>query len=130
MATSDNVVRVGLTPKLKDVDTLVEMLTYNHGPVRLLEPIVEGGSKLFRPPVDEFRLLDNRVVRDEEAVFEGGDGPGIVLVYAGVGKFIVGGKEEQVSAGNVYFLPAGLDLKAVCGDCDELKFCKAFYSVQ
>lgn len=25
MATSDNVVRVGLTPKLKDVDTLVDM---------------------------------------------------------------------------------------------------------
>jgi mannose-6-phosphate isomerase len=29
MACSDNVVRAGLTPKLKDVDTLVHMLTYN-----------------------------------------------------------------------------------------------------
>ena len=28
MACSDNVVRAGLTPKLKDVDNLVEMLTY------------------------------------------------------------------------------------------------------
>ena len=28
MATSDNVVRAGLTPKLKDIDTLLSMLTY------------------------------------------------------------------------------------------------------
>jgi len=28
MATSDNVVRAGLTPKLKDSKTLIEMLTY------------------------------------------------------------------------------------------------------
>lgn len=31
MATSDNVVRAGLTPKFKDVATLVDMLTYNNG---------------------------------------------------------------------------------------------------
>lgn len=29
MINSDNVVRGGLTPKLKDVDTLVSMLDYN-----------------------------------------------------------------------------------------------------
>eukprot|EP00951_Prasinocladus_malaysianus_P047542 scaffold650896_cov46-Prasinocladus_malaysianus.AAC.1 len=29
MATSDNVVRAGLTPKLKDVQVLLDMLTYN-----------------------------------------------------------------------------------------------------
>ncbi|RKP02112.1 hypothetical protein CXG81DRAFT_7350, partial [Caulochytrium protostelioides] len=31
MAASDNVVRSGLTPKYKDVDTLTSMLTYNYG---------------------------------------------------------------------------------------------------
>lgn len=29
MATSDNVVRAGLTPKFKDSQTLINMLTYN-----------------------------------------------------------------------------------------------------
>ena len=29
MASSDNVVRAGFTPKFKDVDTLVEMLDYS-----------------------------------------------------------------------------------------------------
>ena len=31
MATSDNVVRAGCTPKWKDIDTLVSCLTYNDG---------------------------------------------------------------------------------------------------
>jgi mannose-6-phosphate isomerase len=35
MATSDNVVRMGLTPKLKDVEILLEMLTYNQVTKRL-----------------------------------------------------------------------------------------------
>ena len=30
MAASDNVVRAGFTPKFKDVDNLVEMLTYSY----------------------------------------------------------------------------------------------------
>jgi mannose-6-phosphate isomerase len=33
MAASDNVVRAGLTPKFKDVDTLVNMLTYSYAPI-------------------------------------------------------------------------------------------------
>ena len=32
MATSDNVVRAGLTPKLRDVDTLCQMLTCRQAP--------------------------------------------------------------------------------------------------
>jgi mannose-6-phosphate isomerase len=128
MATSDNVVRVGLTPKLKDVDTLVEMLTYNHGPARLLEPVVTGKSKLFKPPVEEFRMLDTTVGMGEKIEFVGGDGPGIVIVYEGSGRFVVGGEEIKVTAGHVYFLPAGLGFNAVGGKSDGLKFCKAFYS--
>ncbi|RMY38325.1 hypothetical protein D0866_02676, partial [Hortaea werneckii] len=33
MASSDNVVRAGFTPKFKDVDTLTEMLTYSYAPI-------------------------------------------------------------------------------------------------
>lgn len=39
MITSDNVVRGGLTPKFKDVDTLTKMLAYSHhGEVQLTQP--------------------------------------------------------------------------------------------
>lgn len=48
MACSDNVVRVGLTPKFRDVNTLVNMLTYRcENP---LHPQLEkpASSMLFR----------------------------------------------------------------------------------
>lgn len=60
MAMSDNVVRAGLTPKFKDVDTLVGMLTYSQG-----GPSIDAGFPLetdarilrYTPPVPEFEVL-------------------------------------------------------------------------
>jgi mannose-6-phosphate isomerase len=60
MACSDNVVRAGLTPKFKDVDTLVNMLTYSQG-----GPSVDAGFPVnddpriirYTPPVPEFEVL-------------------------------------------------------------------------
>ena len=57
MACSDNVVRAGLTPKLKDVDTLVSMLTY-----KTVVPTITRGKKidecttLHAPPVADFSI--------------------------------------------------------------------------
>lgn len=57
MACSDNVVRAGLTPKLKDVDTLVSMLTY-----KTAVPTITRGKKmdecttLYAPPVPDFLI--------------------------------------------------------------------------
>lgn len=47
MACSDNVVRAGLTPKFKDKDTLVDMLTYSRGPVRVLAGEPAGVERLY-----------------------------------------------------------------------------------
>merc|ERR1712045_729336 len=57
MACSDNVVRAGLTPKIKDVDTLVDMLTY-----KCTTPTITRGEQvdpctlLFVPPVEDFAI--------------------------------------------------------------------------
>lgn len=57
MACSDNVVRAGLTPKWKDVDTLCSMLTFNSG-----LPPVQDGRRVdawcteYDAPVPEFTL--------------------------------------------------------------------------
>jgi len=62
MATSDNVVRAGLTPKLRDVPTLISMLTYTSAPphAQLLrpEPFDGSGGKtmLYDPPIEEFSV--------------------------------------------------------------------------
>lgn len=50
MACSDNVVRVGLTPKYRDVRTLLGMLSYTSGPMAVTEGEVlkEGGGEEHR----------------------------------------------------------------------------------
>jgi mannose-6-phosphate isomerase len=57
MACSDNVVRAGLTPKYRDVDTLLEVIDCGSTieGVRDLVP-GDGGFKVAQTPTEEFRL--------------------------------------------------------------------------
>ncbi|MES1906858.1 MAG: hypothetical protein MHM6MM_000086 [Cercozoa sp. M6MM] len=68
MACSDNVVRAGLTPKYRDVDTLLRLLTYRTGaplsvsPVHMQQQVGDTSLSLslYVPPVsdvDEFAVL-------------------------------------------------------------------------
>jgi mannose-6-phosphate isomerase len=61
MACSDNVVRAGLTPKYKDVDALVTMLTYTTGgpSIDAGVPVAGSDARILRytPPVPEFEVL-------------------------------------------------------------------------
>jgi len=58
MACSDNVVRAGLTPKAKDVSTLLRMLTYKHGVLHEFLRESEDNHRRFAvPTVDEFRVI-------------------------------------------------------------------------
>jgi len=55
MACSDNVVRAGLTPKLKDIPTLVNMLTYQTGlPQTTFGETVDDCIRRYLPPVADF----------------------------------------------------------------------------
>ncbi|KAF7996543.1 hypothetical protein HCN44_005667 [Aphidius gifuensis] len=59
MACSDNVVRAGLTPKLKDVPTLVEMLTYKCEPgfeKYFKSTKIDEFTEIFRPPIKDFAV--------------------------------------------------------------------------
>lgn len=59
MACSDNVIRAGLTPKYRDVDTLLKVLDYSCCPVglKLLNAERESNcSVVYRPPVPEFAV--------------------------------------------------------------------------
>lgn len=57
MAKSDNTIRAGLTPKYKDVETLVSTLTYSTEGPTFMQPkeIVEGVFE-YDPPVPEFTV--------------------------------------------------------------------------
>lgn len=59
MASSDNVIRVGLTPKFVDVDSLLAHVDFAAEPLDLIEPEIEERDlkvERFRVPVEEFSI--------------------------------------------------------------------------
>ncbi|PHH89469.1 hypothetical protein CDD83_6013 [Cordyceps sp. RAO-2017] len=147
MAASDNVVRAGLTPKFKDVPTLVDMLTYNYAPIEeqkmvpteypyatLNRTAYSSGSAvvLYDPPIDEFAVV-RTLLRGEgaKATFEPIEGPSIVICTSGRGKISVGPTSHEMGEGHVFFVgsAAELVLESAVGDDDEFTTFKAFCEV-
>ena len=120
MATSDNVVRAGLTPKLRDVPTLIEMLTYQAGPgsKQLLTPTSfnrgegEGAddtsTTLYDPPIDEFSVLKIELKDGGSTRHRAIAGPSLCVVTEGKARIgWEGGRAEDVVRGDVVFVGAG-----------------------
>ncbi|OOO11279.1 mannose-6-phosphate isomerase, class I [Aspergillus oryzae] len=122
MASSDNVVRAGFTPKFKDVDTLTDMLTYSYAPIeeQKLEPkeypyailnasaySSASSSMLYDPPIEEFSVVKTDLKRTgAKATFDALGGPSILICTGGTGKITVGHKTEEVKEGYVFFVGA------------------------
>ncbi|GAA5926942.1 hypothetical protein JCM1841_001594 [Sporobolomyces salmonicolor] len=116
MATSDNVVRAGLTPKLRDVPTLTTMLTYTSSPPsdQILPPVPFRSTQhttLYDPPIDEFSVLLTDLKAGEVETFEGIDGPSI-LIFTQLEGGEAGlkwskGEESVAREGQVFFVGAG-----------------------
>ena len=93
MACSDNVVRAGLTPKLRDTEVLCKMLNYNASDS---EAMIMSGHKIggytvrykAGPNITEFRLermdIDSKG-KEEKLEIVDTKHPSIILVYAGKG---------------------------------------------
>ncbi|KAJ5956912.1 hypothetical protein N7501_011191 [Penicillium viridicatum] len=122
MASSDNVVRAGFTPKFKDVDTLTQMLTYSYAPIEEQKiqatdyPYVvlnatayssASSAMLYDPPIDEFSVIKTDLNRTgAKATFDPIEGPSIFICTRGEGKITVGNKTEEVQEGYVFFVGA------------------------
>ena len=113
MAASDNVVRSGLTPKLKDVSTLVNMLTYNHGPAdaQILHGVPFKSSTktlLYNPPIEEFSVLKTELSsKGQSETLEGLQGPSILIVTHGQGLISSESSVPQEAGfGAVFFIAA------------------------
>lgn len=122
MASSDNVVRAGFTPKFKDVETLTSMLTYSYAPIeeQKLEPVdypyavlnvpaYSSGSScvLYDPPIEEFSVVKTDLNRTgAKATFDGLAGPSILICTGGQGQIRVANKTEEIKEGYVFFIGA------------------------
>ncbi|KAL8723873.1 MAG: hypothetical protein Q9181_007114 [Wetmoreana brouardii] len=122
MASSDNVVRAGFTPKFQDIPTLTSMLTYSYAPIseQKMNPVdypyvtlnrtaysSSSSAILYDPPIEEFSVVKTELNGEEaKATFEAIEGPSIIICTSGSGKISVGPKTEQVKAGYVFFVGA------------------------
>ena len=126
MASSDNVVRAGFTPKFKDVAILTSMLTYSYAPIssQKMEPVdypyvtlnanaysSASSSILYDPPIEEFSVVRTELQNKTEekvakATFDPIAGPSVIICTEGEGSIEVGPKKEELKIGWVYFVGA------------------------
>ena len=129
MACSDNVVRAGLTPKLKDADTLCRMLSFTANVPRVLtgermpqsdtDTSSDSGSGqafLYAPGFDEFSVLRVEVPPASSYSLPRSSSPSIVLVVAcdehcttATASLADDTREQSLAvfAGQTWFVPAG-----------------------
>ncbi|KAJ4707088.1 Mannose-6-phosphate isomerase [Melia azedarach] len=111
MATSDNVVRAGLTPKHRDVQTLCSMLTYKQGFPEILKgfPLSPYITR-YLPPFDEFEVDCCILPKGASSVFPAVSGPSVFLVTVGEGTMHTGSHKDAVAKGDVLFAPANTEI--------------------
>ncbi|KAE9595174.1 hypothetical protein Lal_00009326 [Lupinus albus] len=113
MATSDNVVRAGLTPKHRDVQTLCSMLTYKQGSPEILRGVpLNLYVNRYTPPFEEFEIDRCILPEGETLVFPAIPGPSIFLVTVGEGTMNTteASKGQGVTEGDVLFAAANTEI--------------------
>jgi mannose-6-phosphate isomerase len=102
MASSDNVVRAGLTPKHVDVDELLRIASFTptQPPLWPAEEVATGGLRSFAPPVDDFVLHVGKVPAGPVA----GPGPKLVLALDGTLEVRTDRQQETVVRGQALFV--------------------------
>ncbi|KDR75171.1 hypothetical protein GALMADRAFT_249114 [Galerina marginata CBS 339.88] len=143
MANSDNVIRAGLTPKLRDVPNLVSGLTYAASdpskhfvdPQPFRSPASEA-STLYDPPIPEFSVVQGKLGGEGKTLTEKHPplgGPSIVIVTEG-NAVVRWGEEAQslnVGLGDVFFVGAATGVEFVNESADEqLVFYRAFVETE
>ncbi|PUZ45410.1 hypothetical protein GQ55_8G221000 [Panicum hallii var. hallii] len=114
MATSDNVVRAGLTPKYRDVQTLCSMLTYDQTFPEVLRGVpVQPYVTRYTPSTDEFEVDRYLLPSGKSVTMSPVPGPSIFLVMAGEGEIQAGTMPDNTKAkeGDIFFVPAHTDVK-------------------
>ena len=119
MANSDNVIRAGLTPKLRDVPNLVSGLTYTAAPwtKHRVQPSSfpaqspTSFSTLYDPPIPDFSVVQVVLPQDHKERHPKVNGPSTVIVTNGKGKISWTEGQLDVSEGYVFFVSAGLEIE-------------------
>lgn len=127
MALSDNVVRAGLTPKFKDVDTLIKMLTYKTYqrdelamlPTKLTDRPL---SLLYKPPIKEFQVIKINPKLGEREIIKTGESKAILLCVQGDLTLEQQGTFQRLALGSVTLLSEKFEGAITCNSTEALLF--------
>ena len=110
MASSDNVLRGGLTGKHVDLAALIEVLDFTDGRVPVLRPVLGPGGLRYPVPVEEFDLTHCQL-GDQMGTLTT-RGPQLVLCTEGTAVLATAGDELTLTQGDSAFVPAGTPISA------------------
>ncbi|CAB0033180.1 unnamed protein product [Trichogramma brassicae] len=136
MACSDNVVRAGLTPKLIDVETLVDVASFASAPAdaktfqpRAEEDDADEYSQVWRPDEPDFALAKISLPYNLEYSTRPRSSASILLVAQGCLEARVDGRDRFVSRGTSIFLAAGEVLTVKTNANEPVLIYQAFANV-
>jgi mannose-6-phosphate isomerase len=110
MASSDNVLRGGLTHKHVDLAALIEVLDFTDGRVPVLHPVLGPGGLRYRVPVEDFDLTRCELDDDPGALTT--PGPQVLLCTDGRAVLVSRGDRLVLEKGQSAFVPAGQPVSA------------------
>ncbi|WP_369139975.1 mannose-6-phosphate isomerase, class I [Modestobacter versicolor] len=110
MASSDNVLRGGLTSKHVDLAALIEVLDFTDGKVPVLHPVLGPGGLRYPVPVDDFDLTRCQVDVDPGVLTT--SGPQVLLCTEGQAVLTTTDGDLVLERGQSAFVPAGRPVTA------------------
>jgi mannose-6-phosphate isomerase len=110
MASSDNVLRGGLTTKHVDLAALIEVLDFTDGKVPVLYPVLGPGGLRYQVPVQDFELTRCQLGADPGVLSTAG--PQVLLCAEGAAVLGSADGELELRRGQAAFVPAGAPLTA------------------
>ena len=110
MASSDNVLRGGLTGKHVDLAALIEVLDFTDGRVPVLHPVLGPGGLRYPVPVEDFDLT--RIQLDGQSGTITTHGPQVLLCTEGSAVLASTDDELTLTKGCSAFVPAGAPVSA------------------
>ncbi|SOD93699.1 mannose-6-phosphate isomerase, class I [Blastococcus haudaquaticus] len=110
MASSDNVLRGGLTGKYVDLAALIEVLDFTDGRVPVIHPVLGPGGLRYPVPVEDFDLTRCQLGVQEGTLTTGG--PQLLLCTEGTVVLTSPEGEVVLDKGQSAFVPAGAPVTA------------------
>lgn len=136
MANSDNVIRAGLTPKLRDVPNLISGLTYSASDASkhavFPAPLSSSSASiLYDPPAPEFSVVQVKLPPQQTETHRSIDGPSVVIVTEGRGTVEWDiGERLEVGLGDVFIIGAGCKVQFQSGGMKDFVVYRAFVEVK